>query len=428
MRMNLQLFATTKTSSSGGSKTTTKQTTTGKTTTSETGKSVTNETGKSTTASTGGSTSVENTHTTGTSKTAYTGQVSDNTQQHYNQASQDYQQSQAVTDAYNKLQEVENKQIDFSSQYKDQLDDIYNKINNRGSFNFDMNTDTFYNQMKDQYTAQGKSAMQDTMGQAAALTGGYGSSYSQTASQQAYQDYISQINDNLQDIYEMEADQYNQETSDLYNQYSMTKDMYDTEYDQYRDEVSDWQSDRTYYNDKYANERDFDYTKYSDDREYWTNEYWQEKMAEQTTTSDSYTTGTTDSTNWSNSTTNSTNKSTTNTSNKSVQNTKENVNTTQNTSQWSSSSSQSSGSGSGSSGSSSGSSSSSKTVYDKKNLGVPALTTDTMATIKKNLASMTTAKQMQNYIDSLNPTAAVRKQLLQQYVSPQLKKEMKFSS
>lgn len=39
--------------------------------------------------------------------------------------------------------------------------------------------------------------MQDTMGQAAALTGGYGNSYAQGVGQQAYQGYLQQLNDNV---------------------------------------------------------------------------------------------------------------------------------------------------------------------------------------------------------------------------------------
>ena len=44
---------------------------------------------------------------------------------------------------------------------------------------------------------QGKQAMQDTMGQAAALTGGYGSTYGQAVGQQQYDAYLQNLNDEV---------------------------------------------------------------------------------------------------------------------------------------------------------------------------------------------------------------------------------------
>jgi hypothetical protein len=43
----------------------------------------------------------------------------------------------------------------------------------------------------------GKSAMQDTIGQASALTGGYGSTYATSAGNQAYNAFIEDAYNNL---------------------------------------------------------------------------------------------------------------------------------------------------------------------------------------------------------------------------------------
>jgi guanine deaminase len=48
---------------------------------------------------------------------------------------------------------------------------------------------------------QGQQAMRDTMGQAAALTGGYGNTYAQQAGEQAYAAYLSRLNDVLPELY-----------------------------------------------------------------------------------------------------------------------------------------------------------------------------------------------------------------------------------
>ena len=100
-----------------------------------------------------------------------------------------------------------------------------------------------YQQYKDQYTNLGQMAMKDTMGQAAALTGGYGSSYGQSVGQQQYDAYLQQLNEVVPELYGMAYDQYQQEGEDLYQQYAMTGDMADQEYGRYLDSLNQyWQN------------------------------------------------------------------------------------------------------------------------------------------------------------------------------------------
>ena len=135
------------------------------------------------------------------------------------------------------LLQVQQATPTYKDSYSSQLQDIYDKIVNREKFSYDVNSDAMYQQMKDQYIAQGKMAMQDTMGQAAALNGGYGSSYSQSVGQQAYQGYMQQLNDNIPELYDRALAQYNQEGQDMLTQYSMLGDMADDEYQKYLTEM-----------------------------------------------------------------------------------------------------------------------------------------------------------------------------------------------
>ena len=73
----------------------------------------------------------------------------------------------------------------YTGKYDNLINDNLNNILNRKQFSYDANKDTLYNQYKDMYTRNGQTAMQDTMGNAALLTGGYGNSYATTAGQQA---------------------------------------------------------------------------------------------------------------------------------------------------------------------------------------------------------------------------------------------------
>ena len=65
-----------------------------------------------------------------------------------------------------------NKPGEYSKTYEQQLNDAVHSILNREAFSYDFNGDPLYQLYKDQYVQGGQTAMQDTMEQAAALTGG----------------------------------------------------------------------------------------------------------------------------------------------------------------------------------------------------------------------------------------------------------------
>lgn len=215
-----------------------------------------------------GSTSSTQTPSTTPVKTQTQSTTATNTQSQFKlptyTASQ-YAQSQSVLDAKAYLESlVSNKPGNFSSDYETQVDDLMNQIMNRDKFSYDLNSDMLYQQAKDQYTALGKMAMQDTMGQAAALTGGYGNSYAATAGNQAYQNYLQELNSNIPEYYQMALNQYNQEGNELYNQYAMARDAYSNDYNMYRDSISDYYNDyANAYND-YINLLNQDYNQYID--------------------------------------------------------------------------------------------------------------------------------------------------------------------
>ena len=178
-----------------------------------------------------------------------------------------YVESDVVKQAEAMLQQqMAAKPGEYSSQWQSQLDDVINRILNREDFSYDVNADALYQQYKDQYTRQGKLAMMDTMGQAAALTGGYGNSYAQTVGQQTYQGYLQQLNDVVPELYQLALDQYNQEGDDLYNQYSLLANQDEMDYDRYRDMVSDYYNDLDYLTEDARYKGEDDYNKYLTDR------------------------------------------------------------------------------------------------------------------------------------------------------------------
>ena len=236
-------------------------------------KTTTNSTSKTTGGSLGKS----------TSETYAAGKISKNTQANFNKYNGEYQEGARVKQAYQNLQNWQNNKPVYSGTWEGQLADQYNAIVNREKFSYNMNADQMYQNYKEQYSQMGQQAMQDTMAQATAMTGGYGNSYAQTAGQQAYQSYLSELNNMVPTLYNQAYQRYQDEGAAMKDQYGMLSDLRDKEYGAYRDEVGDWQVEGTRLNNAYYSERDFDYGKWSDNRNYWNDEYWKEKNAKQKT-------------------------------------------------------------------------------------------------------------------------------------------------
>lgn len=351
----------------------------------------------STESTSGGSTSTTkggSTSTTITNNAA--GKVDAQTQKKYDQYKQGYKQSQAVNNAYKYLQDtLAKKPGAFQSDYKNALDSLYDQVTGREKFKYDMNEDVLYQQYKDMYMKSGQKAMQDTLGQGSALTGGYNNTYAQMAAQQAYNDYLGALNDKVPELYQQAYDRYQQEGDDLYEKFSMASDLYGKEYAQHRDNVTDWQTDRDYASGMYQSERDFDYNDFQTMLDFYQNEYWNQRHALSTSETETSNWSTTEENHWGTSTGTTTNKTTNKTT--------------------STSSSGSGGSGSGSSGSG-GSSSSGNNGSGVSSVSTYQQATEYLKSIGKDTSNVVTYNEYQvnwnlknqfgsgpeNYINYLN--------------------------
>lgn len=185
-----------------------------------------------------------------------------------------YKESDAVRQAQQMLNEqMAQKPGEYKSTWQDQLNDTLQQILNREDFKYDLNGDALYQQYKDQYMLQGQQAMMDTMGQAAAMTGGYGNSYAQTAGQQTYQGHLQQLNDRIPELYNMALQKYQMEGQELTDRFSMLGAREEQDYGRYRDSVSDYYSELDRLTNQYNTERDYDYSKWADGRDFDYNKF-----------------------------------------------------------------------------------------------------------------------------------------------------------
>ena len=134
----------------------------------------------------------------------------------------------------------------YANSYEGQLADLYNQIVNRDPFKYDLNGDMLYQQYKNQYIDLGNLAMRDTMGQAAGLTGGYGSTYAQNAGQQAYNSYLQRLNDIAPELYDRAYNAWLNEGNQLEQNYALLSDRADDEYQKYLNDYNQWAADRDY--------------------------------------------------------------------------------------------------------------------------------------------------------------------------------------
>lgn len=176
-----------------------------------------------------------------------------------------YQQSAAVDAALKRLQAAQDgRPEEYTSAYADRIAGLLDRMENDQGFSYDPESDPLYKNYRDQYIRLGQRAMQDTMGSAAALTGGYGSTYSQAAGQQQYQDYMTRLGEQMPALYDRAYQQYRDSVGDRQALLSNMANLDATDYGRYRDTVGDWQSDRDYWTNAYNGERNFDYGQYQD--------------------------------------------------------------------------------------------------------------------------------------------------------------------
>lgn len=184
----------------------------------------------------------EKTETQADTPTGTIGTPSD-TKKNYTDYLYDASTDKAYTEALAALQAARANMPTYKNSYDADIEAIYNEIVGREDFRYDINEDALYHQYADQYQHLGELAMMDTVGQASAMTGGYGNSYAVTAGNQAFQQYLAQLNAVVPELYGMAYDRYTAEGEEMLNQYGMLRDRADDEYNKYLAELDQyWQN------------------------------------------------------------------------------------------------------------------------------------------------------------------------------------------
>ncbi|MBO5065502.1 MAG: peptidoglycan-binding protein [Clostridia bacterium] len=185
----------------------------------------------------------------------------------------EYEKSDAVISAENALNDWENnKPVEYQSQYAEQIDAILNDILNREEFSYNMNADPLYQQYKEQYIQNGKKAMMDTVGQASALTGGYANSYATTAGNQAYDEYLNELNYIGLDLRDRAYEQYQDEGDKMIADITLLRGLDGDDYEKYLGELEKYYADGEYLLNKLVSMSDAEFEAFLAEVAAWEND------------------------------------------------------------------------------------------------------------------------------------------------------------
>ena len=129
----------------------------------------------------------------------------------------------------------------YNNIYAGAMQQGMNNLLSMQPFQYDVNADGLYQQIKDNYIKQGRQAMMDTQGQSAALTGGYGNSYGVQASQQAYQDSLGNLAGMIPQLADAAYGRYRDQISDQRANLEAMRQLENQDYTRWLSEQEDYQ-------------------------------------------------------------------------------------------------------------------------------------------------------------------------------------------
>lgn len=141
--------------------------------------------------------------------------------------------------------------------YADQVNEALQQILNRQPLNYNYNGDPLYQMYRDAALQNSQTASKDVLARAAALTGGYGNSYADTAAQQTAQAQMAQLTEKIPELAQVAQTRYDAETGRLKGNLGILSDLENQEYTRkFNEDQRDYE--RQQYADQLEREKDND--------------------------------------------------------------------------------------------------------------------------------------------------------------------------
>ena len=181
----------------------------------------------------------------------------------------EFEASKATEEAKKAVQEQAQKRPEYAGRYDQVLSQALDALMQQPSFRYRLDGDALYKRYRDSAVKNGRLAMEDTLGQGAALTGGYGNSYAQSAGQQAYARQLDALGDRIPELYTLAMEQYRLQSQGLKDKYNLLLGADSRDYGRYTDSLAAWQKEADRLLEAYRTQRKLDYQTYRDDIADW---------------------------------------------------------------------------------------------------------------------------------------------------------------
>ena len=139
----------------------------------------------------------------------------------------------------------------YESQYQKKIENVTGKLEGLGEFDYDPDADTAYKQYKDQYSRNAQQANRNAQANAAALTGGYTSSYGTQAGQNAYDATMANLDDVLDGLYNQSLGEYNAKKSGLETELAGLQRAESSARQTYQQNLDNWNEGLAYRQNEY---------------------------------------------------------------------------------------------------------------------------------------------------------------------------------
>lgn len=152
------------------------------------------------------------------------------------------------------------------AKYASEIEKRLGELSNR-KFSYDAENDPVYRAYRDSYTDEARLAMRDAMGKAAALTGGMGNSYAQSAGQQAFGNTIEKTARIIPELYEAAWGRYTDEGKAASDRIKLMSELDDADFEKYNSMLKNYLTEGKILESNYRNlskddwDRFYDYAK-----------------------------------------------------------------------------------------------------------------------------------------------------------------------
>lgn len=143
---------------------------------------------------------------------------------------------------------------EYTNRYDGTIQGLLNQVVNRPEFSYNPDTDPLASAYKKQYAREGQRATQDTLGAAAAATGGLPSSYAVSAAGQAGNYYASQMADKIPELYQLAYNKYVSDHSMKLSDLGAVQSAEQADYNKYLNQLNQYNTDRNFGYGQYLDE------------------------------------------------------------------------------------------------------------------------------------------------------------------------------